>query len=117
MPTGSAFTVPDDWNNTSPLASSRLQTLAEDTYFNYLRIQQGKITVVFSAQTSRVGTLTFPVSFPAAPIVILTTEYGGSLVCNTNPVSAGSFTWGVNVQAGQAAISGTVILHWVAVKA
>lgn len=114
MPTGSAFTTPDDWNSTSPLSSARLQTIAEDLQFLFLRTQTGVDSFSFAATATVNRTITFPTAFSVAPRILLTAECASvAMVAFVLSRTATSFTYQMATLAGTST-SVAVTLHWAA---
>lgn len=80
-------------------------------------VQAGILPVAFSSDSAKTGTLSFPDSFTAPPVVQITVHVGSNLDILVNLTSAPSTTdasWRAFQKSG-ASVTGAVNLHWVAV--
>lgn len=81
------------------------------------KIQSGSFNASFSAANSVSGTLTFPVAFSTAPIVVATMIVAANLDVLHNWTAAPSTTavgWRLFQKAGTN-ITATVTVHWIAI--
>jgi hypothetical protein len=77
--------------------------------------QSGTFTTTFTAQSSKSGTLTFPVPFTTAPVVTWGVQVGSNLdiLINAVTVTNAAVSWRA-FQVNGTNVTGTVTVHWIA---
>lgn len=101
--------------NVSPISVNGASNLPVTAAGN--KIQSGTFTSVFTTANSTTGTLTYPVAFATAPVVIATVQIGANLDVLINwsgSPSATAVGWRLFQKAGTN-ISGTATVHWFAI--
>lgn len=88
-------------------------------YGTAVGIKRGKVTISFTADNGRSGTVTFPNgAFADVPNVQLTVQVGSNfdLLPNIQFISSTGFGWRV-FQSELKVVTGTATLHWIAIGA
>ena len=101
--------------NQSPISINGASNVPTTSAGN--KLQSDTFTAVFSSVASVSGTLTYPVAFTTAPVIIATVVIGSNLDLCINWTSAPGTTtaaWRVFQKDGSA-VSGTATVHWIAI--